>query len=67
MFNTDAKGMMNLSGFPSVPGKKGKIEMTCVTSNNLACKQKYQWEGVKVKAAFGAPLLYDGNSREPLD
>lgn len=59
MFNTAAKGKMNLSDFPSVPEKKkkGKIEMTCVTCDNLTCKLKYKWEGVRVKASLGVPFL----------
>lgn len=66
MFNSAPKEKINLSDFPSVPGKKGKIEVTCFTCGNLTCKLKYKWEGVRVKAAFGAPFLCDGNSQEPL-
>lgn len=67
MFTTTAKGKMNLSDYPSVPGKKGKIEMTCVICDNLPCKLKYKWEGVRKKASSGAPILCDGNCQEPLD
>lgn len=55
---------MNLSDFPSIPGKK-RTDRDDLYYDNLTCKLKYKWEGVRVKATFGAPLLCDG--KEPLD